>query len=330
MKIALIYNRLFKAPTEEEHKINQIRRKRHIQTISETVQASGHEVQFIDDDAELQENLQALDPDLVFLQTFRVDPGAVILKIQQLLEALNIPYTGSPPEACRLAQNKLLAKQQLMRAGLPTPGYILVEKSQYLDKKPDHLQYPLFIKPMYGGCSMGIHHDNPVNSDREFQRVLSETLSHTGQSVLVEEFMSGREFTAGVLGNNPPDVLPLIEFVDEGKEKNQVPFRMFDAKTDAETQENIQCPADVLDEKAEEIQRLAVRAFSALGCRDYARVDLRLDGSGSPHILEVNVHPSLLPTSSLPIMADKAGIDYPQLMEHIFQIALSRFRDFAD
>jgi D-alanine-D-alanine ligase len=184
----------------------------------------------------------------------------------------------------------------------------------------------LFIKPQYGGCSMGIHWENPVHDDNEFARVLAATQAATDQHVLIEEFINGREFTVGILGNQPPSALPLIEFTALAREEDPVPFRLFDAKTDTEIHEPIQCPAELGVAQSRRIQELAVHAFSAIGCSDYARVDIRCDKRGNPFVLEVNVHPSLLPSSSLPIMAEKAGIGYPQLFDHIFQSALSRYR----
>lgn len=328
MKIALVLNRLAIAPTEEEREINTIRRRRHNQTIADTVRCSGHEICFIEDNAQLQENLAAYLPDLVFLQTFRADPGASILKIQALLEEMGLPYTGSPPEACRLGQNKYLAKQKFQQSGLPTPAFALVEEAgSGQDAKPEGLNFPLFIKPLYGGCSMGIHPDNPVFSAEAYRCVLAETLLHSRQPALVEEFREGREFSAGVLGNKPPAALPLIEYLGLGAEAAGPHFRRFDKKTDQEVHENYACPAELDKSSREKIENLAVAAFQALGCRDYARVDIRCDKEGNPFLLEVNIHPSLLPDSSLPIMAAKANIPYPQLFNQIFQSALSRWRE---
>jgi len=326
MKIALILNRLVAAPTEEEHQTNLIRRAEHNRLIAKTIHSSGHEVIQLEDDQHLKENLLSFKPDLVFLQTFRADPGVYILQIQALLEDMDIPYTGSPPAACRAAQNKHLAKQILRQAGLPTPDSFLVEKGERLIKKPENLDYPLFIKPLFGGCSMGIHPDNPAVDDAQLGRILSETQAHTHQPVLIEEFIDGREFSVGILGNHPPAALPLIEFTELSREDTPLPFRLFDAKTDVRVPEVYRCPAEIDKIKTRHIQQLAENAFRALGCSDYARVDIRCDRSGNPYVLEVNVHPSLLPDSSLPIMAEKAGIAYPQLFEHIFQSALSRYQ----
>jgi len=326
MKIALTLNPLAPAPTEEEHQVNLTRRERNNRIIIETLLASGHEIEPIEYDGQFKDRLLGFSPDLVFLQTFRADPDATILRIQALLEEMNLPYTGSPPEACRVAQNKFLAKEKFRQAGVSTPGFALIGKDQRLDKKLKDLRYPLFIKPLFGGCSMGIHLENPVHDDNEFAHVLAETQTATEQQVLVEEFIDGREFTVGILGNYLPTALPLIEFTNLGLEEDPVLFRQFDAKTDTEIHEPIQCPAEISAAQTRRIQELSVRAFSALGCRDYGRVDIRCDQNGNPFVLEVNVHPSLLSSSSLPIMAGKAGIGYPQLIEHIFQSALSRYR----
>jgi D-alanine-D-alanine ligase len=262
MKIALILNPLVASPAEEEHQVNLTRRERNNRIILETVRPSGHEIELIEYDGQFNDHLLVFSPDLVFLQTFRADPDASILRIQAELEEMNLPYTGSPPEACRAAQNKFLAKEKFRQAGLPTPGFALIEKDQKLDKKPGDLQYPLFIKPQYGGCSMGIHWENPVHDDNEFARVLAATQAATDQHVLIEEFINGREFTVGILGNQPPSALPLIEFTALAREEDPVPFRLFDAKTDTEIHEPIQCPAELGVAQSRRIQELAVQAFS--------------------------------------------------------------------
>ena len=325
MKIALMINRLMEAPKPEEHELNLIRRARLIRIISETVRSLGHEVEHIEDDAYLRENLLTFSPELVFLQTFRADPCASILRIQALLDELCLPYTGSPPAACYNAQNKYQAKLRFRERNLPTPAFALVEHGQTFIQTAVNLSYPLFIKPLYGGCSMGIHPDNPVNNESDLAKVLRETQAITNQPVLIEEFIGGREFSVGILGNEPPFALPPIEFIALTKGEQTAAFRLFEAKTDAEIKEPFECPPNLSETEQQTIQNLAISAFQALGCRDYARVDIRCDRSGNPYLLEVNVHPSLLPQSSMPIMAERAGISYPQLFEHIFRAAFERY-----
>jgi len=327
MKIALIVNRLVQTPTIEEQMVNARRRERNNRIILDAVHSLGYEIQLIEPSPHLRKKLEAFQPDLVFFQTFRVNPDASILEVLLELEELNIPYTGSPPASCELALNKFATKQKLIQENLPTPAYTVVESGELVHENTRHLRYPLFIKPLFGGCSMGILPDNPVNTKSELERVLPETISCTKQPVLVEEFIGGREFTIGVLGNQPPTALPIIEFVYLTREKLPVLFRNFDAKTDALIHEVTECPAKLKADERALITHLALSAYRALGCRDYARVDIRCDQIGNPYVLEVNVHPSLLPESSLAKMADAASMEYLQLIDRIIQYALSRADD---
>jgi D-alanine-D-alanine ligase len=324
MRITIIQNPLEKTNIAHVDAVNIVSWKKSIDTVAEAIQSCGHTVEKCIAGRGLEADIQKKNPDMVFLQSFRTDPEGTIFNAQELLERLGIPFTGSPLHACKLARDKYRAKIAFRNDGLPTPDFALIPLDDTNIHKPDHLEYPLFIKPISIGASQGIHAENPIYTDEVFERVVRETLGAVGQPLLVETFITGREFTVGILGNDPPVVLPIREFVDMQSDESGKKFRSFSGKTDKVVREKTVCPADLADDERKQIARLAVRAFQALGCADYGRVDFRLDEAGNPFLLEINVHPNLLPGSSYPKMAMLHGMDYLETIGAIIEAAVVR------
>jgi D-alanine-D-alanine ligase len=327
MRIILVQNPLAKTNNQVIDTVNAIAWKESIEVISTAIHSLGHTAGFLPADSDLESKIHSENPDLIFLQSFRADPGQYIFKAQEIFERLGIPYTSSPLSASLLARDKYRAKTIFRDNDLPTAAFALVDPEKKTSRKPDNLAFPLFIKPISTGSSQGIHADNPVYTDDAYERVVRETLAFVNLPLLVETFISGREFTVGILGNDPAIVLPIREFIDLQPSGSGVLFRSFSGKADKVMKEHTVCPADISDEKRELIASLAVRAFKALGCADYGRVDFRCDETGNPFLLEINVHPSLRYGSSFPEMAALHGLTYPQTIHAIIQAAVARYPD---
>ena len=324
MRIALMLNPFSGSHPDEITRLHAVRREQVCEQMADVLASAGHEVfpvEVLPDQAGTKQLLQAYQPQVIFYQSVRVDPGKPLSDVPALLERLRIPYTGSAPAVCRIAQDKSATNQLLMAAGLRTPDYTVIRKLEDIETARLPL-YPLFVKPLKGGCSFGIPDQNPVYSELELKEALQAVLCQNHQPALAESFLSGREFTAGILGNDPPAILPLVEFL---RIRGMPAFRSFNAKTGGEHEEAHICPARLSQTEEEELKRMALAAYRVLGCRDYARVDLRQDGDGRLHVLEVNAHPSLLPGSSLPYMAAQAGYSYLALLEMILTAALLRY-----
>lgn len=244
--------------------------------------------------------------------------------VAALLELLRLPYTGSPPLTLALAQDKHTAKTLLAAAGLPVARSAVLARAD--DPLPEGLAPPLFVKPRFEDASHGISEKSVCASVAASRERAGYLLATYGGDALVEEFLPGREFNVGVLFE--AEVLPLAEI--EFELPPGVPqILTYDAKWDEASpyyQKTLpKCPAEnVPPALAERIAAIARGAFQALGCRDYARVDVRLDSRGEPKILEVNPNPDLSPDAGLARAAGRGGFDYDDLVARIARRALAR------
>lgn len=291
------------------------------QHISNALAALAHRCVTLTVSENLEEELFKSSPDLVFNRSnLESDiPGKAL--VPALLEKHHIPYTGPNAEACIIASNKYLAKRVLAENGIATSKSTIIEVGGEIHI-PSNLTYPLFIKPDKGGSSMGIDEDSLVFDAPDCERVCEKLLRQIGQPLLVEEFLPGREFTVGVLGNDDSVTFPILEFIHSSSSEH--PFRSFTSKMIEYKEEEKICPAPLTEQLEAHIKSAVLGAFKAVGCRDYARVDIRLDGRGIPNVLEINAFPEMIPTdSSYPFMAQAGGLEYDQLIGRILQEALT-------
>ena len=274
----------------------------------------GHEVIEVDVGAGLVEALQAAAPELAFVALHGRDgeDGTV----QELLEALGIPYTGSRVAACILASDKVLAKHALRGAGIPTPEFYAFSEAafrglgvaQALPAISSRLAFPIVVKPARQGSALGIKF---ARAQGDLPAALIAAFSYDSK-VLLERYVRGRELAVSVLVEGGlPRALPIVEAVPEADS-----FYDFESRYEIGRTRFI-CPAVLDAELAARTQALALEAFEVLGCSVFARVDLMLDGDGEPHVLEVNPIPGLTETSLLPQAADAAGIGFDELIARI-------------
>ncbi len=282
---------------------------------------------------EFPERLRSIRPDIVFNIAEGFHGVNRESHVPAICEFFGIPYSGSDPFTLTLCLDKARAKETLSFHGIPTPKFAVVENLADLDERTFSLPLPLFIKPLHEGSSKGIT-DGNLCWDRD--HLLAQTkflLENYHQPVLVEEYLPGKEFTCGVLGNgNEATVLPLVGMNFEPLPKGALPIYSFDAKFVWDRPERpleiFQCPAKITRELQVAIERVVLDAYRVLGCRDWARIDVRLDGAGNPNILEVNPLPGILPdpaeNSCLPKAARAAGIGYDELIQSCLRFAAAR------
>ncbi|MFB0504407.1 MAG: ATP-grasp domain-containing protein [Candidatus Bathyarchaeia archaeon] len=252
-------------------------------------------------------------------------------QIPAILEMMGIPYTGSGPLTLAIALNKALTHQLLSINGVPSPSFqIFTRDDEELDEE---MSFPLVIKPLSEGSSKGVRSSSLVNDEEALRNQLSWVTRTYKQPAIAEQFLPGREFTVGLIGNDDPTVLPIVEILLDELPSGAAPLYSYEAKwiwdVPEEPLEIFRCPADTSEELEHEIERLAIRAFSVLGCRDLCRIDMRLDDDGEPRVLEVNPLPGLIPDprahSCLPEAARAAGLSYDQLICSILWHALRRY-----
>jgi len=293
--------------------------------IAAELKSQGHDTFIQTVNAELTADLEEIQPDLAFNIASRTTTMGGLAEGPAVLEALGIPFTGSSAAACTLAYDKTESKFTFESNNVPIPKYAVIENLEDA-KIPGGLAFPLFIKPVFGGCSRGIIPSSLVPDKASFTENLNRVSSQCSTPLLVEEFITGREFSVGILGFPDPVTLPILEIIypDANGEKG---FRDFSTKMFHSGQQSRTCPADIPANLAKTIRNTAMQAFSALGCRDYARVDLRLSRDNQPMVLEVNALPSLFPeTSSFIRMAQAAGIGFSDLISQLINFARNRAR----
>jgi D-alanine-D-alanine ligase len=279
------------------------------------------------------ERLRQVRPDIVFniAEGFRgVNREA---HVPAICEFFGIPYSGSDPFTLTLCLDKAKTKETLAFNGIPTPRFAVVEDIGELETRTDDLALPLFVKPLHEGSSKGITDRNLCWDRDHLTRQTQFLLENYQQPVLVEEYLPGKEFTCAVLGNgNRATVLPIVGMNFESLPKGALPIYSFDAKFVWDRPENpleiFQCPARITKELQASIERVTLDAFRVLGCRDWARIDVRLDAAGNPNVLEVNPLPGILPdpadNSCLPKAARAAGIGYDELIQSCLKYAAAR------
>jgi D-alanine-D-alanine ligase len=286
------------------------------QRAEEALRGLGFRVTEIDVGHDLVSRLRELRPDACFVALHGRDgeDGTV----QELLEILGIPYTGSGVSACIRCTDKVLAKHHFVDAGIPTPPFFSFTETAFkqlgaadaLDEIAERLGFPIVVKPADQGSSLGLQ---VAKSRDELPRALVAAFSYSSK-VLLECHVAGRDLAVSVLEGEP---LPIVEAVPRGGVYD------FDARYEFGETDFI-CPANLDPDVAEQAQELAVDVYELLGCRDVARVDLLCDADGGLHVLEANVIPGLTETSLLPLAADQAGITFDALIERMINAALAR------
>jgi len=242
-----------------------------------------------------------------------------------LLEMLDIPYNGSDPLTLSLALDKVSSKKILSGSGIRVPAYFVIGDIKDIKGVGNRLKYPLFVKPVWEGSSKGIQFNSKVNDEKALIAYVKELLEkYPNQPVLVEEYIAGREFTVGVVGNNQPNILGVMQIYSNIPGETDF-FYSKEVKRDWKSRVVYECPPKIDLTLKEKIEKAALQIFSLFQCRDIARIDFRVDPLGQIYFLEINPLPGLSPEySDIVIMARKMGWTYEKLIRAIFNSALSR------
>jgi len=279
------------------------------------------------------ERLREARPDIVFNIAEGFHGVNREAHVPAICEFFGIPYSGSDPFTLSLCLDKARTKETLTFHGIPTPKFTVVERIEDLEALARSVSLPLFVKPLHEGSSKGITDSNLCWDRAHLLRQTEFLLENYDQPVIVEEYLPGKEFTCAVFGNgDEATVLPIVGMNFESLPNGALPIYSFDAKFVWDRPENpldiFQCPARITRELQASIERVTLDAFRVLGCRDWARIDVRLDAAGVPNVLEVNPLPGILPdpadNSCLPKAARAAGISYDELIQNCLKYAAAR------
>jgi D-alanine-D-alanine ligase len=297
-----------------------------LQAIREAIASWGHEVVDLEANQELPTILATTPVDIVFNIAEGLKGRNRESQVPAVLELLDIPYTGSDPATLSIALDKALAKKIVRGHGILTPNFQLMTTGKERLNK-ELTTFPLIVKPVAEGSSKGVLKKSVCQSEAELREVVRELVGKYRQPALVEEYIRGREFTVGLLGERRPKVLPPMEivFLDQ-EEKN--PVYSFEHKLDWTDRIRYDVPAKLDPQWMERLKTAARAAFIALGCRDVARIDFRMDEKGRPCFIECNPLPGLTPDwSDLVLIAKGAGMDYRTLIGEILSGAIRRYRE---
>jgi D-alanine-D-alanine ligase len=361
VKIALVYNGvthdlLLQGPLDRTAEFDG---PHTVATLREALVVHGHAVTLIEANEEAYERLRTSGVALVFNVAEGIRGADREAQIPAMLEMLGVPYTGSGPLSLALCLHKGKAKEILSYHGIPTPTFQILQHPH--EPLSEALAFPLIVKLLHEGSSMGLSYASIVETPQALvarARYLMQTYS---QPVLVEQFIDGREFTVSILGNTPARALPIIEVLFQGPRNitlfqpdddvmhmlaqvhhqrlaSPLTFRLSANQERALVQTEdggvleipvaltkSVCPADIPATLAARLQDTAIRAFHALECRDWGRVDMRVGADGIPQVLELNPIAGLDPVCWFPRSARAAGMDHPTLMQTILDLACQRY-----
>ncbi len=297
----------------------------HEETIAHIERAfkeGGHEVVRIGSARQLLERMGQVSVDIVFNIAEGYEGRNRESQVPILLEMLRIPCVGADGLTLGLTLDKVLTKKVLIAEGIPTPNYMEVTDPEKLWKAD--LRYPLIVKLRCEGSSKGLSEKSLVNTPEELRRQVTWLMETYKQaSIFVEEFIEGREFTVAIIGNESPEVYPVVQIMLDGQTDLGRKFFTF---AYLRLGSDYVCPAPIPEPLARRMQELALRTYQAVECRDFGRVDFRVDREGRPYVLEINPLPSLSDQDVFNFVAKARGLTHRQIINHILEAALIRHR----
>ncbi|MQW89929.1 D-alanine--D-alanine ligase family protein [Sinorhizobium saheli] len=319
MRVAVVWNddygaviNRFGQPCPKEE------RREKVASVAAALRKGGHEALLCEGDKGLLTSLERLMPPgpqarpsgFVFNLAYGIQGECRLTHVPAMLEMAGVPYTGSSPVGHGLALDKVLTKRLLRDAGVPTPHFRVMRKGT---ESIGDLRFPLVVKPRHEFGSFGLE---LVYQPAQLRQAVEVIATQYSQDALVEEYIDGREVTSALLGNGQLEILPLVEYDFGGAETHlltrEAPPRRI-------------CPAPVGSKLKAVLQDISVAAFRACQCRDYARVDFRIDRSGQPFVLEINSMPVLGTSSAYVLAAATGGHSFSSLVNRILNAAHTRY-----
>ncbi len=324
MRIGLAYN--VKPASRPEHlpedAFEEYDSEATVGHIGNALAALGHDVVRLGAGPEIVDRLREARPDVVFNIAEGEGGRCREAHVPALLELLGIPYVGSDPLTLAVTLDKPVAKRLVASEGFPTPRFRTYRSAA--DARAIDLALPVIVKPAFEGSSKGVRLASKAATAAEARDMVAFVTETYRQEALVEEFVPGVEVTVGLIGNESPRVVGIMEIVPKTMKREEFVYSL-EIKRDWENQVEYRCPPSLPRTTLAEIEMCAVGIYRLLGCRDFSRIDFRLDEAGLPYFLECNPLPGLSPGyGDLPIMADRMGMSYLDLVASILSHAFDR------
>ena len=326
MKVAVVQNQKhngvicrFGVPCKETYG------QKTVQAVVAALREGGHEVLLCGGDKSLLGTLEEFMPagldgrptGMVFNMAYGIQGECRYTHVPAMLEMAGIPYTGSSPLGHALALDKVVTKDLIRAAGIPTPNYRVMDGTE---AGCEDLRFPVIVKPRHESTSFGLR---LVHDPRELPEAVRTVAGEFGQTALVEEYVEGREVCVALLGNGQPELLPIVE-QDFGDRSVRI-LTWEDKYHKSPVEARKICPAALGAGLAERIRKISLHTFRAVHCRDYGRVDLRIDRHGQPWVLEINSMASLGAGGSYVLAAAAAGYTFEALVNRILDVAHIRY-----
>lgn len=294
-----------------------------IDSVVEAIESGGHTVKRIGNVHRLLSQIDHLGVDIVFNIAEGHNGRNRESQIPLLLEMKEIPFVGADALSLGVALDKVMAKKCFIADKIPTPRYFDAANTD--DLKPlNTIGYPLIVKCRYEGSSKGLSKKSRVENYQGLKEQVDRIHKVYKQSALVEEFIRGTEFTVGVLGHEKPETMPVVQVQIEGKLELGDDFYTFSRLENSGLVQYI-CPTKISKALNDQLQGLAVRAYKSVDCRDFGRVDFRVDDKGNPYVLEINPLPSLSTEDVFCIAPKAMGISYEMMINRILNYGLKRY-----
>ncbi len=290
-----------------------------------------HHVTLIEADSNAFEKFKQSNPDIVFNIAEGFNNLSRESQIPAMLDMLDIPYTGSDALTLGICLDKARTKEILSYYKIPNAKFLLVDK--YIPLSNHSIEFPSIVKPVSEGSSKGIFNSSLVRNYDELNTEIKRVVDEYNQPAIIEEFLAGKEFTVAIIGNGDnTEILPIVEIKYENFPDNVEHLYSYEAKWILDTKDNVfdvfECPAAIDNDLEKQIKDAALRAYKVLRCKDWSRIDIRLDKNETPNVIEINPLPGIMPdpneNSSFPKAARTAGINYNEMIQRVLFEACKR------
>jgi D-alanine-D-alanine ligase len=293
-----------------------------INNIATAFESAGHVVKRIGNVHSLLEQINDLKVDMVFNVCEGVSGRNREAQVPIILEMFGIPYVGSDGLTLALTLDKVVAKKIFVQAGIPTPKFMQIAKGDVIDSIGE-MEFPLMVKAKQEGSSKGMSEHSRVKDMHGLKAQVERIHDEYDQAALVEEFICGTEFTVAVIGNHDPLAMPVAQVLIDGRV--DLGDKFYTHARIASGAMMYVCPAKISEDLRRKLQKIAVDVYNAVECRDFGRVDFRVDEKGNPYVLEINPLPSLMANDVFNLFPKAIGSTYNKTLNQILNFALERY-----
>jgi len=324
-RVGIAYNLKHEKEGEPEDEQAEYDSISTIRTIAGAIEKTGCKAVFIEAREDFPEKIKKADVDFVFNIAEGKGGRGREAQVPSILNLYSIPYTGSDETTLCIALDKGIAKKIVKSRGIKTPVFFIWKNNK--TDIPSRLRFPVIIKPVSEGSSKGILGTMLATNRNELKKLLAEKWARYRQPLMAEEYINGREFTVGIIGNGKEKRVfrPMEIIISPDANPDGSRIYSFHAKTNYERYVKYECPARLEQELEEKIIRVSEQIYDVLECRDFARIDLILDEGGNPYFIEINPLPGLAPGySDYVMLAENNGVEYDELIRLILNSALKR------